>query len=187
MGFSPSRLSLTAQLLSAARLGQPQALQTALSLGADPLTQDERHHTALHWAAGNGNTACLALLLPYSNPHQTDRFGSTALHHAAYYSQADCLTLLLPVSDTLYQDCNGNSALHHACHSGALDCIALLLPHSDLHQVDRQRRTALMRCQLNGYSASARLIDGFLRAQVESVELTHRLLPSTSHTKNNPL
>ena len=70
------------------------------------------------WAARNGTTACVDILLPVSDPLARDNDGWTALMYAADGGYEACLQLLLPVSDISTKNNQENTASEVAPQNG---------------------------------------------------------------------
>lgn len=81
------------------------------------------------FAAANGHTRCVELLIPVSDPLSSD---SVALRMAVCNSQLECVKLLLPVSDPTAGD---NTILLAAVLSKNEESVALLYPVSNVDRV----------------------------------------------------
>ena len=76
--------------------GDAGALTQLLEAGADKDEQDEEGRTALHFACGYGEMACVeALLTAKAHVDAIDHNKNTALHYAAGYGQPEVVELLL--------------------------------------------------------------------------------------------
>lgn len=84
---------------------------------------------ALHWAALNGNTDVLLLLiLSGASLNAKSVHGDTPLHCAAIRGRTDCLKILLNEGALRSQpDEDGDTALHVASSRGHIECVKLLI------------------------------------------------------------
>ena len=71
-------------------------LEALLASGVDKDEPDDEGRTALHFACGYGEMACVhALLDARADVNAMDHNKNTSLHYAAGYGQAECVALLL--------------------------------------------------------------------------------------------
>ena len=112
-----------AQLIQAAKDGNLLAVKTALSEGAAPNAKDEGGVPVLMWAANNGHTEVVKLLLEKDadvNVKETTT-GCTALFMAAQEGHPEVVKLLLEKgADANVKANNGTTALITAANNGFL-------------------------------------------------------------------
>ena len=97
-------------------------IEELIAEGADPKADSSR---ALRWAAENGHTECVKLLIPVSDPKAGNSY---ALRKAAENGHTECVRLLIPVSDP---KADNSYALRWAARNGHTECVKLLIPVSD--------------------------------------------------------
>ncbi len=117
------------QLLTAAELGDAEALSKALSSGADINARDLDEWTPLMFAADNGDEKCLRTLLAAgADQNARDPDGWTPLMLAADIGDEECLrTLIAAGADENASDIDGWTPLMFAAISGHTQCVHLLL------------------------------------------------------------
>ena len=105
--------------------GQQQMAKALLKRGADRLALDSMQRTALHWAAQNGNTSCVVLLvgrplkvkMTAAQVDLVDLRGCTALHCAAENGCASTCGVLIQAGARLDAEMpSGSTPLEHAQH-----------------------------------------------------------------------
>lgn len=97
----------------------PPEKRSAMTSGLDGMTY-------LMSAAADGNEACVAMLLPISDPHARCELGMTPLMHAAQGGSLACVARLLQLSDASALDFKGASALTRAAAAGHYGCAELI-------------------------------------------------------------
>lgn len=80
---------------------------------------------ALFYAASQGHTQAVLLLLPHANPQAND---SEAFRIACQFGMLDVVKILLPASNP---QCNNNYPLRTAASNGHIDVVRYILPFSD--------------------------------------------------------
>lgn len=119
-------------LVEAAMHGDIEAAREALRRGADP-NATLKGSSALFWAAQEGHTPIVALLLDSgANVNLADSGGFTPLKQAIGESHLDTAELLLLLGADVGYRCHsdgGCTVLHTAAGYGLIDCIHLLLRH----------------------------------------------------------
>jgi len=123
-----------------------EVIKRLIDEGANP---DITQSYALRWAAENGYTDIVKLLLPLSDPKACD---SEALVLAARNGYLDIVKLLLPVSDPLTYD---GEALRWAAKYGYLKITKLLLPFSNSKANNSE---ALVAAACNGHLEIVKLL-----------------------------
>jgi len=106
---------------------------------------DNQGYTALHWAAHQGHTPCVSLLLAAGAPLEVKGggVGRTPLAAAAYNGQSDAVGVLLEHGASAnVVELVGNTPLIEATARKHVRCVELLLPHSDLSFTSKQGQTA---------------------------------------------
>ena len=107
---------------------------------------DKAGRSPAHWAAFNGNSECLkVLLLANADPNKEDNSGRTPLHWAAFKNHAECIKILLN-SDANPNVVNqaGQTPLHGAACEGHAECTKLLLKAgADPNAADQNEWTPL--------------------------------------------
>ena len=104
---------------------------------------------ALRYAAENGHTDVIKLLIPISNPKDDN---SKLLRLAARYGHTDVVKLLIPVSDP---KAIGSYALRWAAEKGHTEVVKLLIPVSDPKALDSR---ALRLAAENGHTDVVKLL-----------------------------
>lgn len=138
-------------LIEAARNGDVEDLQHLI-----PLASLAGRNLALQWAAEEGQSRCVSVLIPYANPKDRN---SWALVSAAKNGHAHCVKLLIPVSDP---NADGAHALLAAVERNRLECVKLLLPVSSALHYDSD---ALQIAACKGYTALVDLLFEHSNAQ----------------------
>ncbi|GFH16432.1 ANK_REP_REGION domain-containing protein [Haematococcus lacustris] len=103
-------------------------LKKLLSEGAAVDDGDEEGRTALHFAAGYGEHACVTVLLEHkASLNAVDNNKNTPLHYAAGYGQAEsCKMLLDSGADKSALNADGKTALEVAQLNEQEDVVAVL-------------------------------------------------------------
>lgn len=116
-------------LLLAALVRSPSTAQVLLDGGADPLAEDKRGDTALHYAAVQGTHEILNLLLDASvDPDTPGHRDLTALHNAALFGQRKIVESLLERGANPNELGEFNvSALYLAAGAGQAEIVEALL------------------------------------------------------------
>jgi len=111
----------TLDLLSAAEMGDHEALLKALKEGGDVSATDDKSMTALHWAARCGRPDDLkALLEAGASVNTATKAGVTALIYAASEGWDDCVPILLQAGADIAMPTNkGRTALQAAQEKAA--------------------------------------------------------------------
>jgi len=97
--------------------------------GANPKADNSY---ALQWAANNGHTEIVKILIPVSDPKACDSY---ALQLAATNGHTEIVKILIPVSDPKARD---SYALQWAAEYGHIDIVKLLIPVSDEEVVNSE-------------------------------------------------
>ena len=124
--------SADAPVADAAMRGDVEAVHQLVAEGADVNTPQGDGTTALHWAAENGDTAILEILLyGGANTEAVTRNGEfTALHLASARGMSSTVGMLLEVgADVNRGSATGVTALHFAGSSGSAEAVQVLLRH----------------------------------------------------------
>ena len=127
-------------LRKAARSGNAAQLRGLLEAGRNPNASHEHGisgWTPLHSAAGEGEAACVELLLQHgAHIDAADSEGVTALHRAASGDHVACAKLLLAhgtrIDPPLLTAKEKRTPLHYAARAGAT-AVAVLLVQSGLN------------------------------------------------------
>lgn len=106
-------------------LGQADRVSTLLAQGADATSNGS---CALLVAILNGHSACVELLIPFSEPLSSH---PDALRRAARHGFDDCLRLLIAGASVAGDRVDGSNALVAAAENGHAGCVELLIPISD--------------------------------------------------------
>jgi len=109
---------------------------------------------ALRWAAINGHTEIVKLLIPVSDPKARD---SAALRWAAINGHTEIVKLLIPVSDPKACD---SAALRWAASNGRTEVVKLLIPVSDPKACDS---ATLRWAAMNGHTEIVKLLEDAIR------------------------
>jgi len=116
-------------LSSAAQRGYLEVCKLLLNAGADPLaTADEGRWNAMHYAASNGRTEIVRLLLAYKPLIDSkDEDGKTPLILAAFTNRLETFQILLQASaDSLATEGGGWNAMHYAAKNGNTEMVRML-------------------------------------------------------------
>lgn len=125
-------VDLNEELLGCARYGELEDLQAIISEGANIDHVDGSGNSSLHYAAGNGHTEVVQVLLVRGAVFRPNESGNTPLHWAALNGHAAIVGLLLDrVADIqpLAKNAFGRSALTEALGHGHEDIGRLILSH----------------------------------------------------------
>ena len=112
----------------------------------NPNQTDDSSHTAMHYAAMNGNLQIIAILIKANAKlNVTDNLGDTPLHLAAEHNQSEAAKLLLDVgAEVDPQNKNGQTPLMIAASHGSLELVrALLAKGASTTKTDYTGRDAL--------------------------------------------
>lgn len=120
-----------------------------VGMGTDPLSfeDSETGRGALHWAAFNGHSKLVEVLLLCSDSilpdmiARTDLTGRTALSLASFFGHADIVKLLcseMREEDISLVDKKGRTALHMACGKNHADVVRVLLTHMSKENIERK-------------------------------------------------
>jgi uncharacterized protein len=138
-----------APVADAAQRGDIEVVRTLLRSGGDVNAAQGDGMTALHWAAMNGRSDIVEVLLyAGATPESTTRLGAyTPLHLAAREGHAEVIDRLLNgFARHQTRTATGVTALHYAAASGRADAVQALLSHGaeiDARAGSREQ-TALM-------------------------------------------
>jgi cytohesin len=158
----PDGLDAKERVHVAAAVGDEAALRALLSAKpAAARERDERGYTALHYAAKNGEAACVRVALDAGSDKDARTHGlETPLHFAALNGHAECVALLLRTGAEIQAKLDsGESPLHCASSAGHAECVALLLrAGADTNARDKDEWTALHFCAWNGHAECAELL-----------------------------
>ena len=104
------------KLRSASMSGDVDLVRRLLDDGVEPSCSDNKHRTALHFAACCGNVQIARLLLERgADPNLQDVVGNTPLHLSACTNNTEMVTLLLKYgTDVTVLDKSGRTPLHLA-------------------------------------------------------------------------
>ncbi len=129
---SPIAMTAESVVADAAMRGETEAVRSLLRDGEDVNAAQGDGMTALHWAALNGDTATMELLL-YAGAviEPTTRLGGyTPLHLASREGQGGTVAALLEAgSDAMRFTETGVTALHLAAQGGSVGAVAALTAH----------------------------------------------------------
>ena len=98
----------------AAEKDYPLVLRSFLCLpGVDVNKADEGNYTPLDWAARNGHTECVKLLIAAgADVNKANKWGETPLYEAAYWGHTECVELLIAAgADVNMADKEGKTPL----------------------------------------------------------------------------
>ncbi|XP_065901708.1 uncharacterized protein [Dysidea avara] len=139
-------------------MGQVQAIETLIRLGADVNALDKDGMTALHYAARKRRVQAIETLIRLgADVNALDKWGRTALHVAAFSEGIQGIhdadfsrgvqaieTLIRSGADVNALDEGRRTALHVAAYSGGVQAIETLIRSGvDVNALDEGRRTAL--------------------------------------------
>ncbi|KAI6645723.1 KIF5C protein [Oopsacas minuta] len=128
--------------------GRPHAY-SAMSMNADSLYESSGSSgglSALHSAAGRGETILVKSLVPTYGVDCRDQSGRTSLMHSVIGGRHRCVSMLLKMrADIHTTDVNGRTALLWAAYYGHLEVLKVLIKHDKrvLDFTDPEGRTAL--------------------------------------------
>lgn len=153
-GFTP--------IMQAAWHGQNECLHILLDHGAQTDLKNATGCTAAHFAAGQGRTDCLELLISFDNDvvDMKTKYGATPLLLAAKGGHTECVeTLLNAGADPNTQYRGNQNALLFAAGNGHYECIQELLKHEvQVDQPNAQQVTPLMRAVQQGHNTCVSLL-----------------------------
>ena len=122
------------RLIIAARFGDIEGVLLCLTKDVDVGERDPQHNkTSLHWAAENGRTEAVQLLLEWgSNISHQDVYGETALHYAAGNGHEDVIDALLKRDpDLSIMDDRGRTVLRYARDNFHVEAVRRFLKQWD--------------------------------------------------------
>ena len=132
------------ELIKAARFGAIERTKNLIKAGADVNAKDNMGWTALHWAAENGHTEIVNLLLVNKAPIDANYDGVTALHWAVENGHTEIVNLLLVNRAKVDAKYDGVTALHIAAMNGRTKIVeALIEAGADVNEKIRDEVTAL--------------------------------------------
>lgn len=116
-------------LARAAAQNDAARVRSILAGGGNPNQADEQFHTALHYAAMNGNLTIVAILIKASAKLDVkDKLGNTPLHLAADRDQTEVVQLLLDVGVPVDpENKSGMTPLMVAASRGNIEIVQNLL------------------------------------------------------------
>jgi CDK inhibitor PHO81 len=120
-------LSLRNSLFDVVNTGNVEKLKLLLEYKADPNQSDLYGKTTLHYAAMNGFTKCVKVLIGNCEINALDFDGKTPLLEAIYGGHTDTVRLLLENSADPEPQENCINALSLACDNGHFEIVSLLL------------------------------------------------------------
>jgi uncharacterized protein len=149
----------TTLLMTAARNGYLDMVDTLLTRHANHLIQNKFGDTALTLAALGGHPAVVRRLLEMGGP-QENRDGWTPLHYAAFGGHLDVAKFLASRGAGIdVRAPNSQTALMLAARAGHLEVVQWLVGmNADLSVLDRKDRTALDIALANKHTAVANYI-----------------------------
>jgi ankyrin repeat protein len=147
--------AMTTPLHRAVKAGDVARVQELLlpQSNVDINAQDKYDRTALHWAACNGHTEIVQLLIAHQcDVNLTDEYGNTALHWATIKDKIEIVKLLITHRcDINAQDKYGNTVLYFAAMYGHTGIAQLLIAHQcNVNLTNSYGRTALHVASVNG-------------------------------------
>ena len=128
--ITPREIDVGERLLTAARLGETDAVAKLLKEGADVEYRDTAGFSPLHFAAWKGQTAAVeALVRAGAEIDAKNNYpGLTPMHRACQNGHADAVSALLKAgADKNLGDQFGDTPLHRACYDGNPACVGVLL------------------------------------------------------------
>lgn len=155
------------RLRSAVSKGYFAQFQAELEAGAPVNEADSDGTTALHWAAGRGDSTMARLLLEArAVPNTPNCMGFTPLHMAVSRDYGEVARVLLDAgADTALRDGQGSAPLELAAKWGSLALAKCLLDHSaDPTARGEDGETALDKAYEAGRDVMIELLQGALEA-----------------------
>jgi len=150
----------------AASLGDEQSIQLLhFELRVDLNARNAIDRTALHLAAGNGNTKCVQILVDNAaNIEHADKYGMNAVLWAAWFGHDETLSYLIKQGASLtVKNKNGLTFLHSAASGGHTKVIDLLkqnLAEFNINTTDEKGQTAVFHAVVhNNVFALSKLLD----------------------------
>jgi len=128
-----AKSALGKKVRDAAKNGRVGILQALIDAGADVNSQDCAGNTALHIAAGNGDEACVRVLLaaPAIIVDSKNHHDSTPLHWAITdgHGAAACLQILVDTKkiDVNLKNASGNAPIHLVAERGDVAALITLI------------------------------------------------------------
>lgn len=116
-------------------------------------SKDHKGRTPLYWAAAQGHTNVVRLLLEHGASVNAEGFQKmTPLQIAAQMGHTGILTALLAKgANTTMKDASGSTAIHHAARTGQIDALKLLIASgADPNALDLQGHSALTLAAASG-------------------------------------
>ena len=119
------------ELVQYTKLGDVGGVRNALTRGARPNDSDVEHRTPLMYAAQDGDTEIIALLLEHKAAvRMRDNIGATAVAYAAQGGHVDAAEMLLAAgADIDAPDKQGFTPLMRAVRQGHIPMVEFLLQH----------------------------------------------------------
>ncbi|MBQ3526920.1 MAG: ankyrin repeat domain-containing protein [Akkermansia sp.] len=142
----------------------PEKLQLLITAGADVNKAGMYGETPLYWAARDGHTEIVKLLLaaPGIEVNKAHMYGETPLYWAAFYSHTEIVKLLLaaPGIDVNKADWDGRTPLYQAAWHGHTECVKQLLaaPGIDVNKADKNGITLLSRAAYEVHTECVKLL-----------------------------
>jgi len=145
----------------AAQGGSLAACEALLKAGANPLLTNKYLFSAMHWAAKEGKTTIVRLLLAYPELiDKEDYKGNTPLMCAAYGGHLEAFELLLTAgADPRATNDDGHTVMHWAVYKGKESIIRSLLAYPELiDKYDTDGNTPLMLAADQGQLETCRIL-----------------------------
>ena len=158
----------TMELISSARQGHEDRIQSLLSSGVDVNSTDGEGRTALMVAAGAGYASIVDRLLEAGAEDRADARGRTALMMAAFNGQDAAVGVLTPKVDLDKVDSDGNTALINAAGEGHTEVVTQLVESGADMNRDGGETALHAAAEANHSGAVAALLQG--RADPDKVD-----------------
>lgn len=150
----PAALSPEEQLFEAVYKNAPEKVQPLLVQGANPNIRNNQKNTPLLWAARNGRTECVRLLLACerTDVEARDIINQSALHLAAQEGHETCVALLLEkITDINAKGYRDSTPLYTAAQGGKTKCVEILInAGAEVDVVNLDGKTALHGAAISG-------------------------------------